>query len=89
MLAWPLSKQVKHFYQLNIKIVFGIVLALLFAVVVYSGYVNYSTLYYLIVFVALIPIGYALKNVNTLPLVFAFIIHDKLFDSAMRVTQLL
>ena len=89
MLAWPLSNQVKHFYQLNLRIVFGVVLVLLFAVVVYSGYVNYSTLYYLIVFAALIPIGYALKNVNTLPLVFAFIVHDKLFDGAMRVIQLL
>lgn len=89
LLAWPLSKQVKHFYQLNLKIVFSVVLILLFAVVVYSGYINYSTVYYLAVFAVMAPVGYALRNVNTLPLVFAFIIHDKLFDGIMRVTQLL
>ena len=89
MLAWPLSNQVKHFYRLNLKTVFGTVLVLLFTVVIYSGYINYSTVYYLTVFAILTPIGYALRNVNTLPLVFAFIIHDKLFDGIMRVTQLL
>jgi TctA family transporter len=89
ILAWPLSNQVKHFYRLNLKIVFGTVLVLLFAVVIYSGYINYSTVYYLTVFAILAPIGYALRNVNTLQLVFAFIIHDKLFDGIMRVTQLL
>ena len=89
LLAWPLSKQVKLFYKLNLKIVLSIVLILLFSVVIYSGYINYSIVYYLTVFAVLAPIGYALKNVNTLPLVFAFIIHDKLFDGIMRVTQLL
>ena len=89
VLAWPLSKQVRHFYRLNLKVVFGVVLLLLFAVIVYSGYINYSTVYYLTVFAVLAPVGYALRNVNTLPLVFAFIIHDKLFDGIMRVTQLI
>ena len=89
VLAWPLSKQVRHFYRLNLKVVFGVVLLLLFAVIVYSGYINYSTVYYLTVFAVLAPVGYAIRNVNTLPLVFAFIIHDKLFDGIMRVTQLL
>jgi putative tricarboxylic transport membrane protein len=89
MLAWPLSNQVKYFYQFNLKVMFSIVLILLFAVVIYSGHINYSTSYYLIVFAVLAPIGYALRNVNTLPLVFAFIIQDKLFDGVIRVTQLL
>jgi putative tricarboxylic transport membrane protein len=89
LLAWPLSKQVKHFYRLNLKVVFSIVLVLLFAVVTYSGYINYSFTYYLLVFAMLAPIGYALRNVNTLPLVFAFIIHDKLFDGVVRAIHLL
>lgn len=89
LLAWPLSKQIKYFYQLNLKMVFSLVLLLLFTVVLYSGYINYSLIYYAVVFILLTPIGYFLKNINTLPLVFAFIIHDKLFEGILRSIQLL
>lgn len=89
MLALPLSKHVGYFYKLNFEYVFGFLLIALAAVCVYSGYINYSVQYYVIVFAILTPMGILLKNINTLPLVFAFIIHDNLFDGLFRLTQLL
>jgi putative tricarboxylic transport membrane protein len=88
MIAWPLSKAVPVFYKFNIKIVISLLIIGLFFVTLYTGYMNYSTAYYLICFAILAPIGVLLRNVDTLPLVFAFIIHNKLIDGLFRLYQL-
>ena len=89
MMAWPLSKMVPSFYRFNIKIIISLLIIALFFVTLYTGYMNYSMAYYLICFVVLAPIGVLLRNVDTLPLVFAFIIHNKLIDGLFRLNQLL
>lgn len=89
MIAWPLSKTVPFFYKFDMKIVITVLLLALFGVVVYTGIMDYSVWYYLICFVILAPVGVLLRNVDTLPLVFAFIIHDKLIDGIFRLTQLI
>ena len=87
-IAWPLSKMVPVFYKFNLKIMLSILIFLLFLVTLYTGYINYSMEYYFICFIILAPIGVLLKNVDTLPLVFAFIIHNKLIDGLFRLHQL-
>ena len=87
-IAWPLSKMVPSFYRFNIKIIISLLIIALFFVTLYTGYMNYSMAYYLICFVVLAPIGILLRNVDTLPLVFAFIIHNKLVDGIFRLHQL-
>ena len=89
MMAWPLSKIVPSFYRFNIKIIISLLIIALFFVTLYTGYMNYSMAYYLVCFVVLAPLGVLLRNVDTLPLVFAFIIHNKLIDGLFRLTQLL
>jgi putative tricarboxylic transport membrane protein len=88
MMAWPLSKMVPSFYRFNIKIIISLLIIALFFVTLYTGYMNYSTAYYLVCFTVLAPIGVLLRNVDTLPLVFAFIIHNKLVDGLFRLYQL-
>jgi putative tricarboxylic transport membrane protein len=88
MIAWPLSKVVPVFYKFNIKIVISLLIIGLFFVTLYTGYMNYSMAYYLICFLVLAPIGVLIRNVDTLPLVFAFIIHNKLVDGLFRLHQL-
>ena len=88
-IAWPLSRYVPVFYKLNLPVLMIILLVALFGVTMYTGYENYATWYYVAVFVILAPIGAMLRNVDTLPLVFAFIIQDKLFDGLFRLYQLL
>ena len=88
-IAWPLSKYVKYFYTFNLNTIFSILITLLVAVVLYNGYLNYSLIYNLIVFTILLPIGYMLRKVNTLPLIFAFIINDKLIDNLLRLPHIL
>ena len=88
MMAWPLSKMVPSFYRFNIKIIISLLIIALFFVTLYTGYMNYSMAYYFVCFVVLAPIGVLLRNVDTLPLVFAFIIHNKLVDGLFRLYQL-
>lgn len=89
MMAWPLSKMVPSFYRFNIKIIISLLIIALFFVTLYTGYMNYSMVYYLVCFAILAPLGVLLRNVDTLPLVFAFIIHNKLIDGLFRLHQLL
>ena len=88
MMAWPLSKMVPSFYRFNIKIIISLLIIALFFVTLYTGYINYSMAYYFVCFVVLAPIGVLMRNVDTLPLVFAFIIHNKLVDGLFRLYQL-
>ena len=88
MIAWPLSKIVPSFYKFDIKIIISLLIIALFFVTLYTGYMNYSMTYYLVCFVVLAPLGVLLRNVDTLPLVFAFIIHNKLVDGLFRLHQL-
>ena len=88
MMAWPLSKMVPSFYRFDIKIIISLLIIALFFVTLYTGYMNYSMAYYFVCFVVLAPIGVLLRNVDTLPLVFAFIIHNKLVDGLFRLYQL-
>ena len=88
MMAWPLSKMVPSFYRFDIKIIISLLIIALFFVTLYTGYMNYSMAYYFVCFMVLAPIGVLLRNVDTLPLVFAFIIHNKLVDGLFRLYQL-
>ena len=88
MMAWPLSKMVPSFYRFDIKIIISLLIIALFFVTLYTGYMNYSMAYYFVCFVVLAPVGVLLRNVDTLPLVFAFIIHNKLVDGLFRLYQL-
>lgn len=89
MIAWPLSKMVPVFYKFNLKILISLLITALFGVTLYTGLMNYSMMYYLVCFAVLAPIGVLLRNTDTLPLVFAFIIHNKLIDGVFRLNQLL
>ena len=88
LLAWPLSRHVKLFYSIDIKKIMMFILICLFGVVIYTGYINYSVYYYLFCFFVLAPIGVLLRKYNTLPLVFTFLIHDKLLEGLFRFFQL-
>ena len=89
LIAWPLSKCVTLFYKINLNMLMYIILVSLFFITLYTGHLNYNMGYYLICFILLAPIGAFLRNVNTLPLVFTFIVHDKLIDGVYRLSQIL
>jgi len=89
ILAWPLAKQVSFIYSFNFKTIFTCLGILLLFVCAYIGYENNSLIFYLLTMLGLLPLTYIFRNVNTMPLVFAFLLHDTLFESIVRLTKLL
>ena len=89
LLAWPLAKQVTLIYRINFKFIFTCLGLLLLCVATYIGYTNNSLYYYTFCMLGLLPLTIILRNVNTMPLIFAFLLHDTLFESIVRLTKLL
>ena len=88
ILAWPLSNLVKYFYCFDLRYVFGIVLVLLFLSLMYSAWDNHSVWYYSVLMIILTPIGVALRNLQMLPLVFAYLISERYVGSLIIFKQL-
>jgi len=88
VLAWPLSNCVKYFYRIDMRYVFSIVLIVITIAIMYSAWESYSILYYLSLIFILAPIGIALKNLQMMPLVFAFLISDTMLGSMLIFKQL-
>ena len=87
-LAWPLAKHIIKIFKINIKLLYLSILVVLAMVVVYVGFTNYQTAYYIIVAIALMPVAYLLRKLDTMPLIFAFLVHDKMIDAGYRLISL-
>ena len=84
LFAWPLAKHVTRLFAFNIKIIYCSVIILLIAVVVWVGYINYQLGFYILIFLSLLPLAFLLKKYDTMPLVFAFLVHDRIFELVFR-----
>lgn len=84
ILAWPMARHISKLFQINLKIIYSIILAVLLIVVVWVGYTNFQIPYYLITFIVLLPIAFLFRNYDTMPLIFAFLIHDRLIELVFR-----
>ena len=89
LLAWPLAKQVTLLYRINFRFIFICFGLLLLFVAIYLGYTNNSISYYIFCMLGLLPLTIILRKVNTMPLIFAFLLHDTLFESIVRLTKLI
>ena len=87
-LAWPLAKHIIKLFQLNIKLMYTSILIGFVGVIVWVGYLNYQTLYYVLVALALLPLAFIVRKLDTMPLIFAFLVHDRMIDAANRLISL-
>ena len=88
-IAWPFTKYVCLMHKIPVRVLnMGIFVALVF-VLYFTGAKLFQAEYYLIIFFALLPIGYMLRNYNTLPLIFVFVIQTRLDVVAIRIGDFL
>jgi putative tricarboxylic transport membrane protein len=78
IMCWPFAKYIAHINRVDKRLMNSIVLLILAMVMVYIGSYTWQAWYYIIVFLALLPFAYLLRNQNTLPLVFVFLVQDRL-----------
>ena len=88
IIAWPGARYVIQILRLDMKKLYLAITVLLFVVVLYVGYQKYQLFYYAWTSLLLGSIGWLLRKHNTMPLVFAFMIHDKIFDVTLRFISL-
>jgi hypothetical protein len=58
---------------------------LLFIMIGYTGYVNFSLEKYLIISFLLLPIGLLLYRFDTMPLIYGFVLHDLIYQTFIRI----
>lgn len=86
--AWPLAKYIKYLYLIPQKVISVAVFITLCYVCWTVGGVLFQSEYYLIVFLALIPIGYLLRKIDTTPLVFAFLLKERFLFNSFTIYDL-
>lgn len=85
LLAWPLANYLLGILRVNGKLLRKIILGILLTTVFFQAYNNHVLLFYTAVSAALIPIAWLIRNHNTIPLVFGFLISSKIWDNSIRL----
>ena len=79
LLAWPFAKYVKYLYYIPQKYInIGVFCLLTFVIYTFGTY-SFQGEYFVLVFLSLLPIGYLLRNYDTLPFLFIFLLQDRLY----------
>jgi len=84
-IAWPLAKYFYIFYYVDIKTIYRFVLGFCVLMTLYLGYADHVLWYYIVISSILAVFGYLLRRVNTLPLIFVFMMQDGLEENITRL----
>jgi putative tricarboxylic transport membrane protein len=88
-LAWPLAKRFSRFYADNQKLIMVCVILLCLYTVMYMGAQMAQAGYFVVCLAVLSTIGYALRGIDTLPLIFAFLLQGNLEPALIRSMNIL
>ena len=83
--AWPFAKYLHVLFKINQKLLYAITFVLLMGLVFYMGSIVSQQSYYVIVALALLPLGYLLRRWDTLILVFAFVLESQIQGAVIRL----
>lgn len=86
VLSWPLAKYLHYLYNVPYRYILYTILCVLIAMIWYMGTRSHNEIYYLLTFAALAPVGYLLRNTNTIIIILAFVLQDKLLAAAVRAS---
>ena len=88
-IAWPLSKFAKYLYHVP-QIFTNVAVFTLLCLAIYQlGSSSFQELYYLVVFLLFLPVGFLFRNIDTLPFVFVFLLQDRIYSLAITTSDLL
>ncbi len=87
--AWPLAKYICYLKKVPAKYFKTLVFLLLLFSIYANGKISFQESYNLLVFFLLMPVGYILRKIDTLPLIFVFIIQSRLDVVTISLKDLL
>ena len=88
VIAWFAANQILKIFKLPSNLLKTVLLLVLTLSVVYAGITQYSLGYYLVMFALLLPLGIALRKLDTSIILFAFLIFPQLEGSIRRFVLL-
>lgn len=83
--AWPFAKHLHVLFKVNQKVLYTCTFVLLMCLVFYMGTIVQQQMYYIIVTIALLPLGYLLRRWDTLILIFAFVLQGQIQGALIRL----
>ena len=89
IIAWPLVRYFGIFGKIPLKWLNILIIIILIGTLLMVGSQTWQSWYYLWTFLALVPVGYLLRKVNTLPIVFAFILQPRFEAVFTRLPELI
>jgi len=88
LIAWPGANLILSILKLNLQWTFILIVIILLLAIAYIGYTKHQLFYYAWTTLVFTVIGFGLKKYNTMPLIFGFLIHDKIIDVTIRFYSL-
>jgi len=85
MISWPLARFFYVFYYIDIKTIYKLVLAFCVFMTLYLGHMDHVLVYYVVISTILAGVGYLLRNYNTMPLIFVFMMQDGIEENLGRL----
>lgn len=92
LIAWPASKILVAIYQkINYKVLIVLVLSLVFSMIFYQSYLNYRIDLDSVSLLLMLPLSYLFisKKIDSLPLIFSFMIGDQTVKSLIFLKNIL
>lgn len=80
LVSWPAAKLISKVFLVPGKILYSIIGVALLILNYYVGVMHWAEWYYMIVLVALAPIGYLLRRLDTAPVIFVFILYNHSYE---------
>jgi putative tricarboxylic transport membrane protein len=88
-LAWPLSGKIATLYKNHVNLIMIGVVILCVCTVIHMGSQLQQGIYYMICLLVLGVAGYMLRRLDTLPLIFAFLLQPSLEPALLRTVDIL
>jgi putative tricarboxylic transport membrane protein len=87
-LSWPAVKYVNLLTKIKMNTIFWTTMITLMVLVYYIGSLQFDGLYFVVVTLLLLPLGYLLRNTEPMILLIAFILNEKIMSSAVAFYQI-
>lgn len=88
LIAWPLATKILTVLKANNKYFRQLVLILLLLFVYLQAYNDHMLGFYLVCSLALLPLTWVFRSLDTTPLIFGFFISDRIWDHGIRLLNL-
>ncbi len=84
ILSWPLSTYLTKIYKIDFRLIIALISTTIIIGVVINAVQTSSIIFYSLTVLFLLPLAWVIRNLNTTPLIFGFLIYPLLIENLYR-----